>query len=86
MDKIYTYKELEEKKSNGEKLNWDEISKEQLRNLSKIEHIPASFIGYLYDVTKSKVAYKRKKFGINFFGTITNNFIDNFPKSTNELM
>jgi hypothetical protein len=86
MDKVYTYKQLEEKKSNGENLNWNKISKEQLRHLSQVEYIPALFIGELYDITKSKVAYKRKKFGINSMGKITNEFIDNVPETTNEAL
>jgi len=86
MDKIYTYEQLDEKKSNGEKLNWNKISKEQLKHLSQVEYIPASFIGQLYDITKSKVAYKGKKFGINSMGKITNDFIDNITETTNEAL
>ena len=86
MDKVYTYKQLEEKKSNGEKLNWDDISKEQLHKLYVDEQMPAFAISLLYDIKQSQLDYKRKKFGIKFMDIVAKNFITNVPETTNELM
>lgn len=63
---MYSYKELEQKKNSGEKLDWNNISKDQLRHLFFLDNIPDSLIAKLYDVTKNKVTYKRKKLGITF--------------------
>jgi len=83
---ILTYDELNKQKELGIKLSWDDISEEQLRKLYIEEQIPIVLISRLYDVKKSQVDYKRKKFGIKFMEILTNTFIDNVPKATNEEM
>ena len=61
---IYTYNELKEMKQNGIKLDWDNISKEQLENLFINENLPNIFIAELYDVNPNKVRNKRNKWDI----------------------
>jgi hypothetical protein len=83
---IFTYDELNKQKESGIELSWTDISEEQLRKLYAGEKIPTVLISRLYNVKKSQIDYKRKKFGINFMETITNNFVDNVSKNTNETM
>lgn len=61
---IYTYNELIEKKNNGEVLEWDTISKEQLESLFFGENITDSLLADLYDVSKNRVRYKRDKLDV----------------------
>lgn len=83
---IFNYDELNNQRSKGTKLSWEEISKEQLRHLYVSERIPISLIANLYDVEKTQVSYKLNKFGIKYKEIIINNFIDNVPESANEVM
>lgn len=64
------YDELENKKKSGEKLNWDEITFNELFQLSLVESIPDSMIGYLYDIDKYTVRKKRYKWNLKI--TISN--------------
>ncbi len=64
---IYSYDELLEMKKKGTKLNWDDISEEQLSYLFINENILNNMIADLYDVNPSKVRYKRKKWGISIY-------------------
>lgn len=64
---LYTYQELEEMKKSGVHLNWDDITKEQLEKLFIEENIPNSLIADLYDVSKERVRYKRKKWNISIY-------------------
>lgn len=57
------FEELRKRKLNGEKLEWDNITKEQLKELFK-ENCSDTMIAELYGVTKSKVQYKRTKWDI----------------------
>ena len=61
---IYTYKELRKQKENGNKLNWDKITKEQLEELFFDEYVSNNTIADLYDVNLSKVTSKRHKWNI----------------------
>ncbi len=61
---VNTYEELKKLKENGTKLDWENIEKEQLEELFINEDLPSSFIADLYDVSKSKVNYKRSKWNI----------------------
>ncbi len=74
---VYKYKELLELKKQGQKLNFDDISKEQLASLFIDEQIPNKLIAYLYDVDSSKVLYKRRKWDIkvNSIDYIYKNFV-----------
>jgi len=83
---IFTYDELNKQRESGIKLSWADISVEQLRKLYAGEKIPPVLISRLYDIKTSQIDYKRKKFGINPMEKITNKFIDNVPKATNETM
>ena len=61
---IYTYQELCQKKENGEQLNWNGITKEQLETLFIDEHIPNNLIADLYSINGGEVISKRNKWGI----------------------
>lgn len=63
MEKVL-YNKLVERKKSGEKLNWNDITKEELNQLWE-EYAIDNMIADLYDVTKSQVAYKRRKWGIS---------------------
>ena len=63
---IYTYEELLKKKEKGEKLDWNNISKDQLMKLFFEENISDRLIADLYGVTKGKVTYKRNKVEVTF--------------------
>ena len=63
-DYIFTYDALKKIKDAGGVLNWEEISEQQLKYLYLDEDILSSTIADLYNVTNSKVAYKRQKFKI----------------------
>ena len=52
------YEELRKRKESGEKLDWNKISKDELKELFD-ENIPDSMIAELYEISKSKVTYKR---------------------------
>ncbi len=83
---IFTYDELNNQKESGIKLSWADISEEQLRKLYVSEKIPIILIARLYDIKKTQISYKLKRFGIKFRETITDNLIDNVSKNTNETM
>jgi len=61
---IYTYEELSKQKEEGKKLDWENISRDQLANLFIVENIPTSLIAELYDVSVNKVRYKREKLDV----------------------
>lgn len=69
------YKELIERKRNGEKLEWNNITKEELEELFKKES--DTIIAELYGVSNSQVKYKRNKWNIK----LRNYAIDNFFNS-----
>ena len=56
------YQELVERKNKGEKLEWNNITKEELEELFE-EHTD-NMIADLYDVSKSQVKSKREKWDI----------------------
>lgn len=49
----------------GMKLSWKDITQEELQRLYYDENLSDNEIANLFEVTKSKVTYKRKKFGIS---------------------
>jgi len=63
------YEELRKRKESGEKLDWNKISKDELKELFD-ENIPDSMIAELYEISKSKVTYKRNKWNINYISHI----------------
>ncbi|MDR1169104.1 MAG: hypothetical protein LBK53_09505 [Heliobacteriaceae bacterium] len=63
---IFTYNALKALKEQGGNLSWDDISPEQLRYLYIDEGMITANIEDLYNVSRSKVSYKRKKFGASF--------------------
>ena len=87
---LYTYEQLKELKNNGNKLNWNEISKEQLEYLFINDAIPNSLIADLYDVSPSQVYYKRKKWNILLYSakylyqSFENNNKNQFDKLNND--
>lgn len=64
---IYTYEELCKKKKAGDKLNWDDVSKEQLEELFINECIVNNVIADLYGVDGEKVRSKRRKWDISIY-------------------
>ena len=64
---MYSYLELKKLKDDGQKLDFNSISKEQLEKLFYEENIPDSLIGELYNVSKNVVRNKRYKWDIKFF-------------------
>lgn len=66
---IYTYEELLKQKKEGKKLDWDNISGDQLSKLFFVENIPNSLIAELYGVSSNKVRYKREKLDIKIGST-----------------
>lgn len=69
------FKELNERKNIGEKLEWDDITKEELEELFD-ENISDSMISELYGVSASKVTYKRKKWNINIKNSTQKKFFE----------
>jgi len=76
---IYSYDELLEMKNTGVKLNFDEITKEQLEYLFLDEGIINSDIARLYDVDAEKVRRKRRKFDITIYSSkyLYNSYVKN---------
>jgi hypothetical protein len=60
------FKQLQMQKSAGEKLEFNELTKDELKRLSQHDDMSDQSIADLYDVTKGRVTYKRRKFGITF--------------------
>lgn len=58
-------------------LVWDKITEEELKQLYYNEEMSDQQIADKFGVTKSKVSYRRKKFGINIKNTIYQDFISN---------
>lgn len=59
------YEELKQRKENGENLEWDKITKEDLKKLFK--NNSDSMIAELYGVNISQVKYKRNKWNIKLY-------------------
>lgn len=68
------YEELIKRKNNGEKLDWDKVTKEELAELYK--HYPDSTIAELYGISQSRVKSKRKKWNIKLADGIIEDFFD----------
>lgn len=74
------YQELVERKNKGEKLEWNNITKEELEELFE-EHTD-NMIADLYDVSKSQVKSKREKWDIKLINyTLKKFFSEDFNKS-----
>ncbi len=71
------YNKLSERKNSGEKLVWDEITREELEDL--FEDIPDSMIAELYGVSKADVTKKRKKWNITMNNCIIKKVVEKFP-------
>lgn len=59
------YEKLLKQKNEGKKLDWNSITKEELENL--FEEHSDSMIAELYDITKSQVTNKRRKWDIKLY-------------------
>ena len=74
------YQELVERKNKGKKLEWNDITKEELEEL--FEKSSDSMIANLYGVSKSQVTNKRKKWDIKQINyTINKLFSEEFNKN-----
>ncbi|MHB1652322.1 MAG: hypothetical protein ACYCVD_07570 [Desulfitobacteriaceae bacterium] len=74
------FERLTEEKMKGKIPNFDHITVNQLRILYLDEEKSDSELAGLFEVKKSKVAYRRKKLGV----TIRNSIIDEFLLGTSE--
>lgn len=68
------YEELIKRKNNGEKLDWDKVTKDELAELYK--HYPDSTIAELYGISQSRVKSKREKWNIKLADGIIEDFFD----------
>jgi hypothetical protein len=78
------FEQLQERKANGERLDFTTITPEELTQLYlREEHIDIQ-IAALYDVTKNQVKYKRQKFGIkyNLSDCFEDFYLQKYEKST----
>ena len=74
------YQKLVERKNKSEKLEWNDITKEELEEL--FEKNTDSMIANLYGISKSQVASKRKKWDIKLINyTIKKFFSEDFNKN-----
>lgn len=69
------YKELNGRKSKGENLDFDSLTPEELTRLYIDEQRTDNEIAELFDVKKSKVTYKRKKYGITIRNAVLNELL-----------
>lgn len=67
------YQELIQRKNKGEKLIWEDITREELEEL--FEKYSDNRIGDLYDVSKSQVKAKREKWDIKQINYIWQEFL-----------
>lgn len=68
------YEELVKRKNNGEKLDWNSITREELEEL--FEKRSDSIIAELYGINKSQVTAKRKKWNIKLINYTIKNFLN----------
>lgn len=74
------YQELVERKNKGKKLEWNNITKEELEEL--FEKHTDNMIADLYDVSKSQVKSKREKWDIKLINyTLKKFFSEDFNKN-----
>lgn len=66
------YEELRERKANGDILNFEDLSAEDLRQLYINEEKTDNSLAELFDVKQSKITYRRRKLGV----TIRNSILD----------
>ena len=75
------YEELLKQKNEGKKLDWNSITKEELENL--FEEHSDSIIAELYDITKSQVTSKRRKWDIKLYNYAIKKFLND---DTNKIL
>ncbi len=75
------YEELLKQKNEGKKLDWNSITKEELENL--FEEHSDSTIAELYDITKSQVTNKRRKWDIKLYNSAIKKFLN---EDTNKIL
>lgn len=68
------YEQLVERKNKGEKLVWDDITREELEEL--FEKRSDNIIAELYGISKSQVTSKRKKWDIKLINYTIKNFFN----------
>lgn len=69
------YEELLKQKNEGKKLDWSSITKEELEDL--FEKNSDSMIAELYNISKSQVTTKRRKWNIKLSNYSIKNFLNN---------
>jgi predicted transcriptional regulator len=57
------------------KLSWDDINEEDLKELYYDKNLSDKQIANMFGVSKGKVSYKKKKFGISFKNKVYQDFI-----------
>lgn len=75
------YEKLLKQKNEGKKLDWNSITKEELENL--FEEYSDSIIAELYDITKSQVTNKRRKWNIKLYNSTIKEFLND---DTNKIL
>ena len=75
------YEKLLKQKNEGKKLDWNSITKEELENL--FEKHSDSIIAELYDITKSQVTNKRRKWDIKLYNSTIKEFLND---DTNKIL
>jgi hypothetical protein len=68
------FEQLQERKANGERLDFTTITPEELEKLYRFEEHLDVEIAALFDVTKNQVKYKRQKYDITFKGRLSDYF------------
>lgn len=79
------YEKLLKQKENGETPDFNQITAEQLKRLFYDEDKMDCEIANLFNITKSKVGYKRRKYGINFQNKVLMDLLDNRDEYTEVL-
>lgn len=69
------YDELKKRKLNGEKFDWNKITKEELTTLYKA-NLTDSSIAEIYDINPGKVRYKRNKWNITLKNIIISEMME----------
>lgn len=82
--KIYHSIEIKKFAQEEKDKYWKNISKEQLEYLYIDENLSDSSIMELFDISESKVKYKRQKYGIKFNDKVVKAFINQIPKELND--
>ncbi|URZ03024.1 hypothetical protein CLAUR_030700 [Clostridium felsineum] len=83
-NKYLYFEELQIRKDNGENLDFEKITYEELKKLSGDESYPDSLIAKLYNVSKSTVRDKRRSLGLTQYNMSSDKAIKDYIKKMRE--